>query len=385
MRANHTLWSSWFIALLALVGYEARAQDCNDWRPRSQVGPPARERAGMAFDKNRGVAVMFGGSSGTASLGDTWEWDGASWIEVLAAGPSPRSALSMVYDSQRGVIVLFGGWQKFGGFVPIYGDTWEYDGRTWSLRSISGPSPRHTFSMAYDARNHCTVLFGGVSAGFVGDTWTWDGATWTLRSTVGPSARSCHAMTYDEVRERVVLFGGSSGDYLRDTWEWNGSSWTLVTNSGPVKRCAANVTYDSIREVVVLFGGGQIEPLPFLNDTWTWNGKVWVRVDEPGPSLRAGHSMTFDESRARTILFGGFYDWQSPLGDTWELQMEGPVYGDLTDDCVVDENDILEVVRAWGRCVPKCSPKCIADIAPTPDGDCQVNVADLLAVITNWG
>jgi hypothetical protein len=34
--------------------------------------------------------------------------------------------------------------------------------------------------MAYDAARQEVVLFGGYRPGVVGDTWTWDGSTWTL-------------------------------------------------------------------------------------------------------------------------------------------------------------------------------------------------------------
>lgn len=373
------------LAAVIVCSAVASAQDCNDWRKLAQSGPPARQGSAMAFDQNRGVAVLFGGRTELQLFADTWEWDGSNWNQAAVTGPAPRSRHAMVFDASRGVIVLFGGCQSFASHSMFYGDTWEYDGRAWTLRATTGPSRRHTFAMAYDDRNKCTVLFGGVAGGFAGDTWTWDGTSWTLRATLGPSPRSCHSMTYDKARGRVLLFGGSSGDYLRDTWEWDGSSWSLVANAGPFPRCAASLEYASSVQSTVLFGGARLNPLTFMNDTWIWDGVQWRQMIEPGPVGRGLASMTFDEHRARMVLFGGSIDDEVVLSDTWELQLSPPVFGDLTNDCVVDERDLLQMIQQWGACTAPCPPTCTADITPTPAGDCRVDVQDLLALIANWG
>ena len=53
-------------------------------------------------------------------------------------------------------------------------------------------------------------------------------------------------------------------------------------------------------------------------------------------------------------------------------------------DGVVNVQDLLAVIAAWGACPGKCPPSCAGDIAPA-GGDCTVNVQDLLFVIGNWG
>jgi hypothetical protein len=42
------------------------------------------------------------------------------------------------------------------------------------------PSERDGMGMVYDAARQETVMFGGYGPGLKGDTWTWDGSTWTL-------------------------------------------------------------------------------------------------------------------------------------------------------------------------------------------------------------
>ena len=52
-------------------------------------------------------------------------------------------------------------------------------------------------------------------------------------------------------------------------------------------------------------------------------------------------------------------------------------------DGVVNVQDLLAVINAWGNC-PSPPTTCPADIAPS-GGDGVVNVQDMLAVIDNWG
>ncbi|MEK7711127.1 MAG: hypothetical protein AAB341_04445 [Planctomycetota bacterium] len=257
----------------------------------------------MTYDGERGVTVLFGGSlfeSPNVLYGDTWEWNGTTWSQRSLTGPS-AGRHAMAYDSARGVTVLFG-------------DTWEWDGTAWTQRSTTGPSPRYEYAMAYDGARGVTVLFGGNDDVLKGDTWEWDGTTWTQRSTTGPSPRYQHAMAYDSARGVTVLFGGGDGSSSKgDTWEWNGTTWTLRSLTGPSPRVVPAMAYDSARGVTVLFGGAWGG---YKGDTWEWNGTTWMQRSLTGPSPRYGHAMAYDSARGVTVLFGGWNN--SPQGDTWE-------------------------------------------------------------------
>src|SRR5262249_37338654 len=149
-------------------------------------------------------------------------------------------------------VVLFG-----GKAAEELGDTWEWDGTSWTQRTGSGgPRARFGHAMVYDAARGKTLLIGGtgddLDAGR-GDPWQWDGSAWSpLTPARAPSPRSRLAIAYDAVRERVVLFGGfsASGEYLGDTWEWDGTSWTQLTPStGPPPRFDHTLVYDPVRRV----------------------------------------------------------------------------------------------------------------------------------------
>ncbi len=240
------------------------------------------------------------------------------WTQWSVSGPSPRQSHAMAYDAARGVTVLFGGRSPSN---PISdGETWEWDGTNWTQRTPAiSPSPRAGHAMAYDSVRQVTVLFGGItpSGGFLGDTWEWDGSAWSLRSTGGPEARYATAMAFDSARGVTVLFGGQapftccSLQHRNDTWEWDGSAWTPRGSGGPSPRIAPAMAYDSARGVAVLFGGAagdSINPVQF-QETWEWNGTSWAFRSTSGgstPPARAGCAMAYDQARAVVVMSGGY-------------------------------------------------------------------------------
>jgi hypothetical protein len=55
--------------------------------------------------------------------------------------------------------------------------------------------------------------------------------------------------------------------------------------------------------------------------------------------------------------------------------------GDITENGLVDVDDLLAVINGWGICPGGCPSVCPADLT----GNCVVDVDDLLVVINNWG
>ena len=223
------------IASVLLIASDSTGnQQSVDWQPVTSAGPPSRNAHAMVYDSERGRTILFGGDEGNGTLfSDTWEWNGQTWTQRSATGPAGRNMHAMAFDLQRNKTVLFAGQSANGKLT----DTWEFTGNlgTWSLRATNGPSARAYHAMAYDEARHQTVLFGGSDSpggiNYNGETWLWDGTSWSLASATGPSPRLLHAMAYDTARQRVVLFGGSDASgKLADTWEWNGQSWTHRSN-----------------------------------------------------------------------------------------------------------------------------------------------------------
>ena len=244
------------------------------------TSPSARGGPGMAYDPITSTVVFFGGYDvGGASLGDTWTWDGVAWTQQFPLQSPPGRSFNsqeMAYDMATGTVVLFGGYNNEGG---VFGDTWEWDGKakTWTQHFPASSPPPRGGSLAYDATRGRIVVFGGDNGGgdccrvYYGDTWTWDGTTWTQHfPPSAPSARTDVPMAYDSIIGKVVLFGGFSvpGQGLNDTWDWDGSTWRQrQTPHVPPARWSAAMAFDPINEGLVLFGG-ELTGDPFANDTW---------------------------------------------------------------------------------------------------------------------
>ena len=216
---------------------ELRMLENDTWRTIGTYADMRAAESGFVYDSKRDRFVSFGGSSGPRQLlGKTWELTGATWTEVAsgAGAPPPRQAHIMVFDERRGRTLVFGGIgaSSPGQPPPSLGDTWEFDGKSWTQRQTPAPAPRYSAGATYDSRRGLVILFGGAGPnGFLGDTWSWNGTEWKKLSDVGPPPRAMGYVAYDKERDRVVLFGGRSGypnGDLNDTWEWDGTAWHRV-------------------------------------------------------------------------------------------------------------------------------------------------------------
>jgi hypothetical protein len=327
--------------------------------------PSPRQLAAMAYDSMRGRAVLFGGH-GPDALGDTWEWDGHRWFPVVGAGfpPPARSGASMAFDAARGVVVMFGG-VDLGG--TVLEDTWEWDGATWvEVTGAASPPARERAAMAYDPERARIVLYGGTDGTIpLRDTWIWDGETWAAEpcvvscpgrrteasfvwsgtrlqlmggdngSTLEPSSwshevgwrlltlpppqpplRRGAVVVYDPVRSAILTFGGTDGDHLADTWMGNQQMTFGPSQDQPTARSFAASAFDTRRGEVLMFGG--VTASGVLGDTWTWDGETWrdVTPSQDLPPVRERHAMAYDTASREVLMFGGLAG-NDVLDDTW--------------------------------------------------------------------
>src|ERR1043165_1392379 len=169
------------------------------------VGRPSRRRgAAMAYDSTAHRFYLYGGETDAGPVKEFWRLDAATltWTNLsasLPAGLSARGSAMMAYDRERHVCVLYGG--STNGPDPT--DTWEFNGTTWTLKaSATNPGPRISPGMTFDTLRGRTVLFGGGSSTQLPATdtpWVWDGTSWTSLSTnAGPTPRYGPGFAFDE-------------------------------------------------------------------------------------------------------------------------------------------------------------------------------------------
>jgi hypothetical protein len=273
----------------------------------------AADEPPSTFDASAPALLLYSGD-GEDFFDDTWEWNGTSWTQRSVPQPDTADGGSMGRSmhamAQLGnQVVLYGGTAN-PGQVDL-ADTWTWNGIAWTQLPIAGPPARNGHAMA--TLGDKIVMYGGCT-GPLTDTWTFDGSTWTQVATTGPNPgdfRCGSAMA--TVGDEVVLFGGVGAD--ASTWLFDGTSWTKSSATGPGERCFFAMA--TLGGKAVLFGGEQ-DANTFLDDTWTFDGTSWTQLQISGPAQRFHHAMA--PLGGVLVLFGGGGPGGGPVpwyGDTW--------------------------------------------------------------------
>lgn len=374
MTIRHTL-----LAIL-LLAHSALAQ----WVRRTDVGSPG-QRTGhaMAYDKDRGVTVFFGGEigpgGGESYFDDTWEYDGIQWrhITITGTGPDNRSGHAMCYDTVRHEVLLSGGVNEDG----YLRDCWAYHSTgpgqgVWTPRPhlpnmyYGGGIAGH--AMVFDESAGCAVVTGGSAYydlwydvygdGRVGISYifSYDGTAWSNKGVM-PENRSRHAMAYDRGLGRAVLFGGrylaspKPGDDLqafrdrinnRGRDDYNlGYMLTVEVEETDAHRLAfgsispaptqqSAMVYDELRERLVIFGGVgaygstlfelQANPAYPNDPVWYPGSRVYVYWNAVALNLPVSPSSRAGhsmvyDSRRHVTVMVGGASGGTRFDDTWEL------------------------------------------------------------------
>ncbi len=192
---NHTSVLAWTPPTWTPIATEAGPYNETG---QDDLDPPAANQARPVFDPTQNVgparamtsnpvtgAIIYveradGVDTGGANRVTTWQLSGTTWKQLPASAVPSAYPLpyAMLAPNPNGGDVLFDG----------TGNTWTWDGTTWTKRNGSGPGVRAGVGMAYDPDSKTVILYGGVAAapgGMYADTWTWDGARW--QRAAGPA------------------------------------------------------------------------------------------------------------------------------------------------------------------------------------------------------
>jgi hypothetical protein len=305
------------------------------WTRAATTGPTPRDLPAMVYDSVRQKVVLFGGRTNSVGAGtetflsDTWEWDGTAWTQrTTAHAPSPRFRAAAAFDAQRCVMVLYGGSSNIPNGPPIpSGELWEYNGVDWTLRTIAGttPGPRFGSAAAFDASRGVTVLWGGLTDSTIyNDTWEFDGTTWTRRATALAGLFGTQGvMSYDSMRHRVLL---TEGD-LTSLWSWDGVAWMALTpNPGPAARSFPAMAYDPRRDALVVMGGVNWGVSTFADTVaLPCPSSPWSLATQPAPTKACpGGTASFSVGIAGTNP--GPYTFQ------WQIETAPGVWATLGND-----------------------------------------------------
>jgi len=218
------------------------------WVSRAGAGPAAAVR------------------NGPAATAATWTGDMTGFTRQPTAAPGPVSdEADMAFDRSRGVVVLWDhGCSRLvmgftGGCQGQVDQAWTWDGRGWhDQHTATSPKAVGQGAMFYDPRLGEVVYLNRV-----GQAWAWSGSGWrsltiagmprlTQPGAVANSEQLLVAAGYDEGRNLLVIALPST------TWTWNGSRWAQIDGGieMPLTRSGATdlpMAFDEARGNLVLF------------------------------------------------------------------------------------------------------------------------------------
>lgn len=239
-------------------------------------------------------------------------------------------------------------------------------------------------ALAFDADGNVLVAGDGIDnftdgRDFVLLKYAPDGTLLWARRVIEPTSDFAPAMHLDAAG-RIHLGGTSNGGHRSAVFDGDGNQLWTHTHVGALSD-------DGRRDHLAVAPDGASAVL--LRTVFTPGIVTFtiVRRDADGAlldetSLDPGGVSRFPQGLARDAagdLFATGY-W-SPTGDRDMLLFKlspGPTSlpGDVTGDAVVDVNDLVAVILAWGACAGPCPE----DL----DASGAVDVVDLVRVVLNW-
>lgn len=176
-------------------------------------GPGPRSRHGLVYDPAARATVLFGGirwAGDGRMLGDTWLFDGATWVPAVGRGPAPRRYPAMAYSPDLGGCVLHGGAVDDVG-RQTFGDAWVFLGGKWErLPTGFRTPPRDDHALAYHPAAGRLVMAGGLSGG--SDILAGTATGWELAAVDSPRPPyQCPPMAWDNTLGGLVMHGGEAG------------------------------------------------------------------------------------------------------------------------------------------------------------------------------
>jgi len=191
----------------------------------------------MAYDPATGDMVLFGGSGNSGDLGDTWTFDGTTWTQLSpATSPPARDSVSMAYDLATGNIVLFGGEDNSGNLSD-----------TWTFMQV-------TVTLAQGSPTSAIVAYG---AGYSGHSLAVTNSTRTVNYTEATSTDSTDVVVSrtgaisaaTSLAPGTYTVGGGDSDTNDDTGTWTFSlvvgkaSQTITFTSTAPSNATVGATY----------------------------------------------------------------------------------------------------------------------------------------------
>jgi hypothetical protein len=316
-----------------------------DWINVRTTGtpPPARTACGLVFDPTDNRLLVFGGLDlSEQALGDLWQLslDGEpawSQLDTGGEGPSPRADAGVCFDDDRGILVVFGGRDGLGDLVD--GDLHQIDLRQpepqWSRWEPAGsaPMPRSGLVLCDVPVIDGLVVFGGNDDyGNLADAYrmSYGSHEWSVIAGTGdtPLPVSNALGVYDEADHVLLVWGGNGSDGEVRSLSLSTEIWTVEPNTnwqpapeGHTHPIGAWTGGNS--QMLVLDGenNSQMYEFHYFPD----DGSYWQDWRDPGAAgeIRYGAAFVYNREDDVALLTNGSNSYEQPVQSTWSYSFSG--------------------------------------------------------------
>ncbi|HYM78923.1 MAG TPA: kelch repeat-containing protein [Candidatus Dormibacteraeota bacterium] len=321
------------------------------------TAPFARTGQSAIYDTASNRMTIFGGSSKTQTIFDSWILTSAngigspSWIQLKSSGTAPSLAYhSAVYNQSLGYMYVFAG-SSTDPKLATNSHAFTMTGANGLAKVtpkwiLGGPAVRYGQSAFYDSATNSFFVWGGQhsinnlnfndyfqASNVIGSS----NLKWSMVNVKSaPSPRYGQTGLYDSGSDRLMIFGGSTGTCQNDyhvlqhaNLQGGTPSWLSLQPSGvvPPARTLQASAYDSATNTIVIFGGFGCAAATYYNDVWILSNAndvtgtpAWTQLSPAGtpPSVRESSSAIYDPTSNSLIVFGGDAG-STPFGDLWIL------------------------------------------------------------------
>jgi trimeric autotransporter adhesin len=350
-----------------------------------------------------GYFSLAGGVPGTAKLA---KWNGVQWSGLnaqLDQFDDSVWALKSHDDGSGHALYVGGNYQDIGGTKLDFIARWNGSSFTEVGGTIAGAVPLIVLCLEeFNGDLYAGGRFTSIDGVPAFNIARWDGTQWHALGggiTHTGTAQVISMTAFDDGTGEALYVAGTfttaGGVPASRIAKWNGTSWSALGPgfvSGNVNALA--VYNDGTGDAVYATGGFTTSGVTTVNRLAKWDGATWTMVGT-GLNNNTGFALTtFDDGDGEALFIGGSFTSANSTAVNRVVRYVGcpvGVPGDIAPpgtppgDGVVNVQDLLAVISAWGACPQPCPPSCLADLAPPGGGDCAVNVQDLLFVIANWG
>jgi hypothetical protein len=298
----------------------------------------------MGYDPFRRRTVLYGGSTGSGFVRETWEWDGALWTRTAQSGPIPNVAGGLAWDSARNRLVCASNVSAAG--LPAVMSVYDAD----ALPAVSAqPVP-----VAINAGQNANFMVAALSASPMSYQWRRDaeplidGPTASGSAITGaasPTLAIASAQAADAGHYDCIITNGCGGIA-------SASAELIILCSAPVVTLQpVDQTVENTRSAEFTIAASGTDPLAYQ----------WRRAGDPLADGVTASGSTISGSATAVLTIRGVREGDADLYD-----------------CVVS-NACGSAASSAARLSVSCYANC--DGSTTPP---VLNVNDLVCFMTRY-